>query len=702
MLLILVSFIGCQNHHDIHPKYTNPDVYNFQIDNDGLHYIFTASIDFSIVNLIAERGFYYGHTEDIHNATKIIAENTTNKHEFSAEITLNDYGTTYYVTPYISNGTKEIYAETQTIVIKEFAEYISFSTNPHIEISKDGYTANAKYIYITSAADLCITEKGIIYIDNTNTNTITTEGIRIASDKDYFEIPNLKLGTTYSYCMYATDGNNSAYSDIYEFESIGYPEVETSEVQPNIESVYCRGTLISDGGNSCTCGFVWSEYDHTPVRGYANCFDCEASINGNIFETDLQLKLDTQYYIRAYCKNSRGTSYGAVHPIRTQKGRYISLSCSELYFDADGDILGDILTNTIDIESSISWEFDEYDKWIEINQITGESGKHQLTISVSKNNSILPRSCNLILRDKENESNYNTLKVTQNGIDVVYNEHIEFDWHINSEIFKTPFPQEWNAETSTNWINLSAFSGNGEYNLEISVEKNISADSRYGHITFSTEGETFDLTICQVGQYLKLSPVDIISASKNEIKIVVETNVGKSMIIENIDPLNNWISFDETTDGYLLHIDYNPSINSRRATYTVMATDEHANTDYLNGVKYEITQSGRNIQCSTTQLAFKSANQISEPYSVTADGKYTITKGIDDLWYNIYPNYDDNTFYVELSDNASQHSREGVITLSLVDLPTGESLNIDIPITQSGRNGNIDLGDWGEDENWDL
>lgn len=699
VLFLTLGLASCTDMNgDPSPGSINWTIREFSVDNEGVVFKFKAAISKDVAMRVAECGFYYGKDKSFQDADKIITKITGVY--FDTELTLNDYGASYYVAPYISNGKKELLAEAQVIEIGDFASYVNFSW-PIQKVSEDGSSVIITDLSISKKNGVDISESGVVYIKTQNVDAITTLGEMVATEEGSVEITGLEIGNDYSYCQYAMDGDNIAYGKVRSFNSTGYSSVETTEVRADFESVYCKGTLISDGGDDgAKCGFVWSKTEQYPEYNDINIQIC--TINDGVFEANLVLEANTNYYIRTFCKNSRATTYGDVFYITTQKGRYISLSNSDVTFDA----YGNLTSEAIKVDASVAWEVFDSLLWGKVTPAEGEAGETELSIVLTENDSLHPRSAIVNIYDKENRSVVAKLTVIQSAVTLEDMAPLECVWNAETLPFEVQFPGLWQAWSSDDWIKLSITSGKGPQLIDILVDENTLAEERKGVVNFWSQGFTFELEVYQSGQYLmfsELSELEEQPANATDVEVMVLTSVGKLPSIVYGEGHSDWITFEENSEGgYTLHLAANHSIAERTATFVVKATAEGADQRYLDGVSCEIVQKGRSISVGVEELNFNSSAQTSSVYAISADGSYEVSKASEDEWYSLYHDYSNNTFYVMLTANDTESARRSVITISLTGLPKGEEYKVEIPITQKRKYGNIDLGDWGEDENWDL
>ena len=111
--------VSCLGLEDSAPSSMSmPQVKTFEVkDNGSLVFELSASVDPEMTGRIAGCGFYYGKDKSMSDAEKIECE--VLDCAFSAYVTLCEYGETFYVCSYVSNGTEgdEVLSEVKDITL---------------------------------------------------------------------------------------------------------------------------------------------------------------------------------------------------------------------------------------------------------------------------------------------------------------------------------------------------------------------------------------------------------------------------------------------------------------------------------------------------------------------------------------------------------------------------------------------------------
>lgn len=380
-------------------------------------------------------------------------------------------------------------------------------------------------------------------------------------------------------------------------------------------------------------------------------------------------------------------------PIQQDK---INLSVEGTLTVLDGEGTG---TYTISVVSTSPWVVTFKSDWIKVSPDKGEAGTTVVSVSAEKNTSIHSRPGSITLSIPQTSVSIN-IPVEQAGVNMGA-DALSFGWSKDSKTVNLSVPNTWSAMVSEEWMSLSQYAGTGSTDVTVSVTTNDSEDERNGTINIVTEGDTRDIKVHQEGQYLKIGETaGTVSALGGSISIAVSTTVGAQGNVEYQGNMKNWIQVSNDADNiYKLTVSANPSQYVRKAVFTIKPTMATTNQSSTAGVKYTITQKGRSLSTNVSGIEFFSKGGISSVYTIQADGAYDIQKQSGDLWYVLQHDTSANTFYIVASENSKSDKREGMLTLSLRNMPGGETYTVEIPIIQY-PSAYIVVDGFGGDQNW--
>ena len=353
----------------------------------------------------------------------------------------------------------------------------------------------------------------------------------------------------------------------------------------------------------------------------------------------------------------------------------------------------------LSIVSNSSWTLISKPEWLTVTPNSGNAGTTVITLSVVKNPSSHFRQGELVL-GVSNTTVTTTVLVEQSGIGAGDGDLV-FAWNENKQALHLSSTSSWSAMTSDGWISLSQYSGTGSADLIVTVTTNTSEDDRSGKISFVSNGSTKEITVHQGGQYLKIGETaGTVSAMGGTVSIAVSTTVGAQGSVDYSGNVKDWLQVNsEANNTYKLTVSANPSQYARSAVFTIKPTMATTNQSSTAGVKYTITQNGRSLSINVRKMEFFAKGGTSSVYTIQADGVYDIQKASGDSWYVLQHDASANTFYIVASENSKSDKREGKLTLSLRNMPEGESYVIEIPVIQF-PSAYVVVEGFGEDKNW--
>ena len=218
-VLVAGLVVSCMGMEESDPASLQmPEVKTFEVkDNGSLVFELTASIDKSLAGRIADCGFYYGNEKSMSGAEKIECKMLGGT--FSADITLHEYGETFYACSYISNATEgsEICSEPKSITVKELHDYVEFGQAALVSYDMATKAASVSVSYeVEKGVD--VTARGLCYgtSRDLSVNGSTLKDADLSSGSVTYEIPGVEIGKTYYVRPYLYDGEELAYGEPQE------------------------------------------------------------------------------------------------------------------------------------------------------------------------------------------------------------------------------------------------------------------------------------------------------------------------------------------------------------------------------------------------------------------------------------------------------------------------------------------------------
>ena len=225
---------------------------------------------------------------------------------FSVNITGLDVNKTYFVRAYATNNKGTAYGEELTFTTSEGLPVVKTLVITDITAT----SANGGGEVIDQGAS-AVTERGICWSTNhtpTTNNSHAYSGTGVGSYT--VSMYNLTPNATYYVRAYATNTQGTAYGAEVSFTALeGLPVVTTQEVTDiTAYTAKGHGNVTEQGGSTVTeRGICWSTEPSPTINGnHAN-----SGTGAGEFTVSLtNLNPGTKYYVRAYAKNSQGTTYG--------------------------------------------------------------------------------------------------------------------------------------------------------------------------------------------------------------------------------------------------------------------------------------------------------------------------------------------------------------------------------------------------------
>ena len=228
---------------------------------------------------------------------------------FTANMTGLSPGTTYHVRAYAKNSAGTGYGNDVTFTTSAVAPTVTTA-----QVSNITQTTAQGGGNVTNAGGANVTERGICWSTSHNPTISGNHASNGTGTGSYtVNMTGLTANTTYYVRAYAKNSAGTSYGSEVSFttsQSISSPTVTTSQVT-NITQTTATGggNVTSDGGANVTeRGICWST-GHNPTISGSHA--TSGGGTGNFTANMTSLTAGTTYYVRAYAKNSQGTSYGS-------------------------------------------------------------------------------------------------------------------------------------------------------------------------------------------------------------------------------------------------------------------------------------------------------------------------------------------------------------------------------------------------------
>ena len=320
-LLPLLVAVGCLQEERSPEEVLVPSP--AQVDCSEASFLMTSKVPSGSQNLIDDCGFFVGTDNSLAGAANVKAVLQDNV--FTADLPERNYGTTYYMCSYVTNGHgSEIRSDVRTFKLEALEEYVEFG-----EVNLTSYDLDSQHTEITIDASILagvdVTEVGVCYGEDKDNLSIEGDhkvgvlsGETRASSFISIVLDGLIDDVQYYLRPYLKDGSHLSYGDVIPFLIPAIPVVLTHEAQDiTPENAMLQGEVVK-GADINERGFIYNEGD-----GRIEDLKYKVTVFGTTGEFSAQLtglNPNKKYTYCAYAINPMGTYYGSVKSFVTNVG----------------------------------------------------------------------------------------------------------------------------------------------------------------------------------------------------------------------------------------------------------------------------------------------------------------------------------------------------------------------------------------------
>lgn len=264
---------------------------------------------------VSEVGFYYSLDPAVDDETSVKVTRNYAGGAFSTSLTDLSVFTTYYVKAYAVNSAGVAYSS--VVSFKTLADVPVVQTLGSAEVGSDGATLSGTVLTDNGAS---ITERGFVWMQGDGTPTTSNSKLKASGTTGDFTatLSGLDPNKKYSFRAYAINSVGTAYGAVMTFSTIAdLPSLSATKVSNlNTTSATFTSSVISHGGETVSeVGFYYSKSEDVSV---ATAFKVTESYSSDTFVIDVgDLEIGTQYYVRAYAKNSAGEALNPIVSFKT-------------------------------------------------------------------------------------------------------------------------------------------------------------------------------------------------------------------------------------------------------------------------------------------------------------------------------------------------------------------------------------------------
>ncbi len=290
---------------------------------DSLSY-FNAQISTVISDLGSNAIIQYGHCWSNKKEPTIEDFKSENRElpqpkKIESKVTDLFENTTYYVRSYLSTNATTIYGNESSFTTLETG-IPRLTTNEVSNITL--YSAECSG-NVSVDSGLFITRRGFCWDTDSIFTIDSCIDTLVAGDSlgSFFGVlDNLDEGIKYYAKAYAINDKGVGYGNIVSFSTIAItlPEVTTTQISEiGAVSAYSGGNVASNGnGIVFIRGICWNT-EGNPTLENNNGITEDGSGVGEYISHISGLSVNTDYYVRAYATNEKGTSYGGQYLFKT-------------------------------------------------------------------------------------------------------------------------------------------------------------------------------------------------------------------------------------------------------------------------------------------------------------------------------------------------------------------------------------------------
>ena len=220
--------------------------------------------------------------------------------------------TQYYIRPYVKENEYIAYAATSPFFIQPVPIVITYAA--------DEITSGSAVLSGEIERGENITERGFVWLNGQGTPTIDSYKLKVDGTLGKFtaSLSDLDANERYAYRAYAVNDQGVFYGDILTFTTIAGAASLSATKVTNITttSATFTCTVASHGGETVSeVGFYYGTDENVDVEIASKVSETYSSDNFTLSADGLEV--GTNYYVKAYAKNSVGEAYSAVIPFKT-------------------------------------------------------------------------------------------------------------------------------------------------------------------------------------------------------------------------------------------------------------------------------------------------------------------------------------------------------------------------------------------------
>ena len=261
---------------------------------------------------VTEVGVCYGSSESLSDEDTYVEGTISEDGTITVSLEGFKDGTQYYMRPYIKENEYIAYAEASPFFIQPIPVVVTYAA--------EDITSESAVLSAVVERGENITERGFVWLNGQGTPTIDSYKLKVDGTLGKFTatLSDLDANARYAYRAYVVNDQGVFYGDILTFTTIAgaasLSATKVSDITTTSATFAC--TVTSHGGEIVSeVGFYYSTDENIDVETASKVSEAYSADNFTLSADNLEV--GTDYYVKAYAKNSVGEAYSAVIPFKT-------------------------------------------------------------------------------------------------------------------------------------------------------------------------------------------------------------------------------------------------------------------------------------------------------------------------------------------------------------------------------------------------
>lgn len=235
-------------------------------------------------------------------------------------------------------------------------------------------------------------------------------------------------------------------------------------------------------------------------------------------------------------------------------------------------------SSSFSISSNDHWSVSSSEEWATVSPSSGEGDK-MISVSCSKNDTNMPRTCTLTVKGDKSQSV--SIKLTQMGYNVsVDKTEITVGSSATSSSFNITSNDSWTVNSSVAWATVSPASGSGDKAITVNFSANTDPESRTGIISvLGANSPTVTIALQQAGVGYNLSvdktSLEVSAAACTEF--ITITSNDSWTVSTSASWVKPSVSSGSGSKTISLEIERNTNTEGRDATVTIHGNHSGSN-----------------------------------------------------------------------------------------------------------------------------